>query len=375
MFPIIDTRNASSAFEQGARYGRACASRIRHCRDTYQRLFGQSGITWPQACEKALAMRAAIGAIDAALLEELAGIADGSGLSLADVLALNCRSEILPARLFEPPVGQAAELFAQGECTAIAVAPRASADGHAWLAQNWDWLGTQRDALVLLRGHAWTDGVKGREFLTLTEAGMLAKIGLGVGPEPDRMAVGLNIIRSVHDGEKPAVPIHPLLRHLITQPSLAAARARMDALGERHGFGAGSDAPAADTAGEVAAFEVSPRGWHAWPDDDGVMTHTNHFLCEPLQPIQQPAPNALSSQSRLATARRYAQQRPLGLDDLQALLRDESDGFLSVCRRPDPTLPADACIESVAGVIIDVSARAMWVAPDVPSKVPFERVN
>jgi isopenicillin-N N-acyltransferase-like protein len=376
MFPVIDVRPATDAREQGVRYGRACAARIRHSRDTYTRLFGQCGIGWAQACDRALAMQPAIRALDPALLDEMHGIAQGSGLSFEDILALNCRSEILPSGFLDTrAAARQPTVFEEGECTAIGVAPGASADGRTWLAQNWDWVGTQRDALVLLRGHAWRGDERGREFLTLTEAGMLAKIGMGVGPEPDRVAVGLNIIRSRHDGERPATPIHPLLRHLMTMPSLAAARARMDGIQAGFGFGAGSDAPAADTSGEVAAFEVSPRGWQEWPAEDGVMTHTNHFLSDALVPIQQPTSTYLSSETRLDTARRHAGGRPLGLEALQALLRDEGDGPRAVCRSPDPSVEPDARVESVAGVIMSVEDRAMWVAPDVPSTVSFERVN
>jgi isopenicillin-N N-acyltransferase-like protein len=380
MFPVIDTRPALGAREQGARYGRRCAARIAHSRDTYARLFSQCGLSWAQARDKAVAMQPAIRALDPALLDEMRGIAEGSGLGFEDILALNCRSEILPADFLGDPAAQASAVFEQGECTAVGVAPAASADGKTWLAQNWDWIGTQRDALVLLRGHAWDGDTRGREFLTLTEAGMLAKIGMGVGAEPDRVAVGLNIIRSRHDGERPATPVHPLLRHLMTMPSLAAARARMDALQSGFGFGAGSDTPAADTAGEVAAFEVSPRGWREWPPEHGVMTHTNHFLCDALVPIQHPTTAYLSSETRLATARRHTVGRPVGFDALAALLRDEGgdgagdDGYMAVCRSPDPAIEPDGRVESVAGVIMCVEDRAMWVAPGVPSTVDFERV-
>jgi hypothetical protein len=65
------------------------------------------------------------------------------------------------------------------------------------------------------------------------------------------------------------------------------------------------------------------------------------------------------------------------------LLRDESAVgvhadqalFGAICRSPDPALPPEQQVESVFGVIIDCVARDMLVAPDVPSKVEFERVS
>ncbi len=382
MFKVIDTRHVASAHAQGKLYGSLCRDKVHHSVQTYTRLFAACGIDWSQACAKALAMQPAIRALDPCFLEEMTGIAEGAGLGLADILALNCRTEILPPDFLNAAPQAVVEALEAGECTAVALQPSASSDGKTWLAQNWDWIGAQREALVLLRGHAWTPDAqgqgtqRGREFVTLTEGGMLAKIGLGTGPEEDRVAVGLNIIRSRYDGEKPAVPVHPLLRHLMTQPSLAAIRARMGELGQQYGFGAGSDVPCADTAGEVAAFEVSPRGWQEWPPENGVMTHTNHYLCEPLRPLQQPTTSLLSSEPRLRTARRHTDTpRPLGRQAIEDLLRDESDGLLSICRHPNPEVEADARVESVAGVIINIDERSMWVADNVPSKVPFERLQ
>ncbi len=325
MFNIIDTLHAQSAKEQGFLYGQLCSTKILHSRETYSRLFANCGISWQQACDKALAMQAAISALDPSFLDEMRGIAQGAGVRYEDILALNCRTEILPAEYLgaaatltdhksplntgDQPISsaqrQAASVFGEGECTALALMPTASADGKSWLAQNWDWVGTQRKALVLLKGRAWSQSkaeaveppetsvsenasnpgrdipghdIPGREFITLTEAGMLAKIGLGIGPEAERVAIGLNIVRSRCDGEKPAVPVHALLRHLLTQPSLQAIRLRMDALASGFGFGAGSNIPCADTNGEVASLEVSPRGWHEWPADKGVMYLIYQFL-------------------------------------------------------------------------------------------------
>jgi isopenicillin-N N-acyltransferase-like protein len=60
--------------------------------------------------------------------------------------------------------------------------------------------------------------------------------------------------------------------------------------------------------------------------------------------------------------------------ELQAFLRDESDGYLSICRSPNPAWPIESRMESVAGVIIDTRSRRMWIAPDVPSRVAFDEV-
>ena len=74
------------------------------------------------------------------------------------------------------------------------------------------------------------------------------------------------------------------------------------------------------------------------------------------------------------TAAQHAAKKPLGLESLQAFLRDESGECLAVCRRPNPALPPEARVESVAGIIMHPHTRRFWIAPDVPSKVDFQLV-
>lgn len=388
MFPLIDVSQGATPLERGRLYGAAARDRCAVSRSTYARLFAHCGIDWTAACARALGYREAIAAVDGDLLDEMAGIAQGAGLDLAEVLALNCRSEILPPSFLgeSDPEAAARALAANralglpdwldgapldpaagdGECTAMAVAATASANGHTWFAQNWDWIGRQRPALVLLRSH---DG-RGTAFTTLTEAGMLAKIGVN----SHGFALGLNILRSRGDGVRPGVAVHVLLRHLLSVQTLEQARRVLADLQRRLGFGAASNIPCADAAGNVASFEVAPAGWAECHPADGVVVHTNHFLCAPLQPEQVTPASPLSTELRLATAQRHALPRPLDRAALERFLRDETDGLLSVCRSPDPALAPEARVESVAGVLIDCDARAMWVAPDVPSRVAFGRV-
>ncbi len=386
MFPTITLSGPRSATEKGRLLGQSSRQQVLHSRSTYARLFASCGIDWATACQRAWAYRPTIEALDPLLLQEMQGLAEGAGLALAEVLALNCRTEILPASFLsdahhDAQAALAANLAAglpdwldtldphigEGECTAMAVAPEASARGHTWLAQNWDWLGRQRQALVLLE----TDDGHGTRLLTLTEGGMLAKIGMN----QHGFALGLNILRSNDDGRAPGVPVHLLLRHLLGLSSVAAVREALDRIGRTLGFGAASNIPCADAHGEVACFEVAPAGWAELPPERGVVVHTNHFVCEALRSAQAPMGVTLSSQPRLDTAARHAQGTPLDLDRLQGFLRDESDGHLSVCRSPDPALPPEGRVESVAGIVMNTTTREMWIAPDVPSRCAFEPID
>lgn len=392
MFPCIDTLEANSAHGRGLIYGRQARDRIQHSVTTYARLFAACGIDWAEACERGMRFESVIAQVDSDLVAELRGLSEGSGQSLGSLMALNCRTEILPPTfLADTPhlkdAAQAAlaanraaglpdwleqsawdQALHDGECTAMGVTAAASRTGQAWLAQNWDWMGRQRQALVVLH----TQGPSGQGITTLTEAGMLAKIGIN----QSGFALGLNILRSVRDGSRLGVPVHVLLRHLLDCRSVNQARERLHALQSDLGlgFGAASNVPCADAQGLAVCFEVSPAGWAEVSPRGGVVVHTNHFVCDALLPEQAPMGPGLSSHSRLSTASQHALQTPIGQAELEHFLRDESDGFLSICRSPDPGVPPESRVESVAGIVMHTQPPAMWVACDVPSQVAFEPV-
>lgn len=369
MFPILST--AGAPYERGYQYGEEARARIQISIASYARLFAFCGLTWGEAQVKAARYREAIFDTDPALFDEMTGIAAGAGVMDAEILALNARTEILPPTYPAEPAAdwarildhnRAAGIADWGECTALAVLPAGSREGKTWLAQNWDWIGAQRAALVLLR----VTDEQGRRLLTLTEAGMLAKIGLN-----DRgFGVCLNILRSVDDGLSPGVPVHVLLRHLLSCDDVAAAGATAQSLGH----GASSNILVADRGGHAAAIELSPRGVAVLAPQGGTLAHTNHFL-DAAQAAHAAALNPLASTvQRLDCALAHAARAPLGREDIVALLRDTSGGAFSVCRSPDPALLPEVRIETVAGVVMDLEERVMWVAPEVPARVAFEAV-
>ena len=66
--------------------------------EAYQRVFTHyAGWDWPEVRQAAAAFEAPIAAFRPAYLDEMRGIADGAGLDLADVLAINVRTEVIYA--------------------------------------------------------------------------------------------------------------------------------------------------------------------------------------------------------------------------------------------------------------------------------------
>ncbi len=380
MFPLLEL--TGDPFSRGKLHGQWARAQVTGSVRCYAALFASCGIHWTQAQRRAAEFHDIVAGCGGGMMEEIEGIALGSGFNVNEILALNCRTEILPATFLGMETANSDEakrrnaaigLFDFGECTSVAVAGKRCADGQTRVAQNWDWLGFQRQnvlALRVQRDDAWPS------FLTLTEAGILAKIGVnesGVG-------VGLNILRATNDRERAGIPVHIFQRMALDCANVEA----VVTLAQSLVFAASSNAILGDAGGRVCSLEYGPNGAAVITPDHHVVAHTNHFCDVKLAQQQAPLAQMLTTEPRLACANHHVSNWPDYIDEdhLQALLRDESgDGtdadsarFGAICRSPDPSLPPALQVESVFGVIINCNARDMQVAPDVPSKVEFERI-
>ena len=374
MFPVLQL--SGTPFERGRMHGQIARAQVTGSVRCYASLFASCGIDWAEAQRRAAEYRDIIAGCGGGMIEEIEGIAIGSGFNVNEILALNCRTEILPPTFLgmETTNSDAARrkntaigLFDIGECTSVAVTGARCVDGQTRVAQNWDWIGYQRDnvvALRVLREAPWPS------FLTLTEAGILAKIGIN----DYGVAVGLNILRATNDRQQLGIPVH-IFQHMALDCTSVDA---VVALAQSLAFAASSNAILGDASGNVCALEYSPSGAAAIPPDQGVIAHTNHF-CDPrLAEWQAPLAQMLTTEPRLHCADTHISGWPDQIDDayLGMLLRDETGTgadakYGAICRSPDMSLPPDLRVESVFGVIINCDKRTMLVAPGIPSKVDF----
>ena len=135
------------------------------------------------------------------------------------------------------------------------------------LAQNWDWHPELSESTVI-----WIVETGSGWFVTLSEAGMLAKIGLNDAG----LGVCLNLLRSSEDGGHDGTPIHILLRQVLaTCRSVDEAVALLASTKVT-----ASSAVTVAQPGDVATVELSPGGANVLRGSVGA--HTNHFL-EPPQ--------------------------------------------------------------------------------------------
>jgi isopenicillin-N N-acyltransferase-like protein len=196
------------------------------------------------------------------LMDEVDGIASGARVNVFELLAVNARTELLA-----------------GGCSVVA--------RGSWLAQTWDW----HPAAVPV---VWTVVFDGGWLCTVTEAGMVAKIGLNSWG----LSCGFNHLRSSVDGVG-GVPVHALARVVLSCRSASEARAAI---------GGASASVALTVAAPDGLFcaEVSPGGVRfVAPEDDGWLVHTNHFLLPPARGEDaQVEPSTLARRSQLLSRMR-----------------------------------------------------------------------
>ncbi|MGL4230711.1 MAG: C45 family autoproteolytic acyltransferase/hydrolase, partial [Casimicrobium sp.] len=276
MFPILNL--SGNGFERGYAYGTKARTQIARTIRCYAALFAASGIDWKKAQTHAAAFRDVIvGCGD--VMDEIDGIAAGSGFHINEILALNCRTEILPPAFLEPnhEGGEDARVRNRllgildiGECTSFAIDRTRCADQATRIGQNWDWIGYQRENVVILR--VTREGGM-PDFITLTEAGIVAKIGVNARG----LAIGLNILRANNDRQSLGVPVHVFQRMALDLENVNMVTAFASALK----FCASSNAILGDASGRIASLEYSPGGVALVEPEHGVIAHTNHF-CDPM---------------------------------------------------------------------------------------------
>jgi len=327
------TELSGSRREIGLAHGRAHARLIQRSLEVYDRLFHDFvGIRWARARIEAERFGRMIERGFPEILEEMDAIAEGAGVEPIDILTLNCRSEISLTR-------------ASGGCSAFAL-HRA---GTQWLAQNWDWRTDQLHNVVVLK-------ISGRDrapLVSVGEAGMVAKIGMnahGIG-------VCLNAIRSQTCGE--GLPIHVALRKMLESPDSESALA----VASRDRICSPAHILLADASAGATGLEVHPGEPGRLEAEDGVVTHTNH-LYAPAATCQVedfPRPDSQPRLARLDALLRDALPADAAVDEaaLFEILGDHHGEPLSICRHFNPAQPPEERMETLFGVVMDLTERRL----------------
>jgi isopenicillin-N N-acyltransferase-like protein len=311
----------TSPGDRGRGLGEAQRERIGRVADVYLRLFATAaGLDEPAVRRFGSEALDRIGAVAPELAEEIEGMAAGSGIGVELLGGVNARTELLAA--------------GRGECSTIACLGDVTASGEPIGMQTWDWHDDLADCWI-----RWTIELGGRRVDTMTEAGIVGKVGMssaGVG-------VLLNILGHRDDGPPLGTPVHVLNRMVLDRADNAVDALALLA-GETVSASSAVTVVAADEdGGSICTVELSPAGpGFVTPDDRGVLLHTNHFLVDPGRDGDVMVRTGPDSVLRLDHARRAmarAAELPVTEESILGALRSHRGGAGAICCHPAEDAP------------------------------------
>lgn len=349
---------AGTPHEIGLAHGKGAKALIKYSLDTYKAMFWDySGISWEKACKYARTFIPAIDAYNKDYMEEIRGVAEGSGCSLDDILALNVRSEIVfqGAQVNDAPAEAAPPTDG---CTAFVFTPCLTESGHLIIGQNWDWKETIKGGCVVL--NIKQQGNK-PDITMVTEAGIIGKIGFnsaGIG-------ICLNALGSTMRAQGTTIPLHIAMRGVLDSHTLSDAireSTRMPLACSAH-FMLGS------ANGEGVSLEMGAGEFDVAYAEDGFLAHTNHFFLPRMVGVKDTTrvalPDSLLRLGRIRTLVKHLGHK-VTIADIKAILSDHISYPDSICRHDD-VLEAEALrLCTVFSVIMDLEREEMYLAPGSP---------
>jgi isopenicillin-N N-acyltransferase like protein len=334
MTVYLFSTKTTDAGERGRALGSGRRTQIEEGWLGYQQLFVEGGVSDDIVKDIGQRTLDAVAAWSPRLGDELAGIAEGSGLEPWQIGALNARTEIL-ARC--RPVGP-------GECSTSVYLPR---DDAPRTIQTWDWYDHLGGVKLL-----WElTPTAGRTVRTFTECGVVGKIGVNDAG----LGLHFNLLKHSADGQDVGVPVHSVARRILDEASTiddAIEIARSAKISASTAMTVVTDH---DGATDAASLEVSPVGVAVLrPDDDGFVFHTNHFIDPDLakgERLGNVDPDTYEREAELEKRREGL--RSANVEERAAALDFHLEDGAALCCHPFPDMPASASWRTLFTVALD----------------------
>ena len=281
------------------------------------------------------------------IVEELGGMAEGSGVPLETLFALNASAEL----------NQALGNF---ECTVVGITPAGTADGHVLVGHN-------EDATAGWGDYAYVVKAEPRgapAFAAFTYAGLLLHQGVN--------AAGLASVGNALYARdaRPGIPKLFQYRRALVETSIEGAiRVATDparAFGNNHLF--------ATADGDVYDVEVSGGCWSLLDAGNRFLAHANHFTSDELGHLDRDE-DLLNSCLRQGRVERLVDRAwgALTVDALKGIMADHANYPKSVCKHHAPESELD--YGTIGGVVIDVTDRTLWACAGNPCRAPWREVR
>lgn len=343
-----------SAYEIGLAHGREGKSEVLRSIETYKHMFETyANLSWETAKQRSRYYIDAINAFDGDLMDEVRGVADGAGVSVEDILALNTRSEVIMTNKVSP--------MSDG-CTSMAITPEASLNKETLLGQTWDWKLSQLEAILVLKIKQ-----KNKPAITmLTEGGIIGKIGFnsaGIG-------VCLNALGAV--GNPQGLPLHIVLRGILNSSKLSDAIQKINSMPNA----CAANYLIASACGEAMDVEKAPTDFNVLYPEQGIMVHTNYFLTR-MNSVEDLGrlifPDTYLRQGRANKLIRKSNGK-ITEQVMHEVFSDHADYPDSICRHIDTDEEVRLQMCTVFSVIMNLTQRKMKVLLGNPCENEYQEV-
>ena len=349
---------AGSPYDMGYAHGRRFAADIRHFAAERVRLSGDANWVGQNfAADEVLAMAEAC--LDEhrryapELIEELRGMADATGLTLAELIVVNGFTDFIDtvynaANLRVPVAAHAGA----DNCTAFLV-PNPKADGgKGFYGQTWDMHDTATEHVIMLRGKPENKP----EFLAFTTVGCVGMIGMN----SEGLAVGINNL-SATDGQI-GVTWPFVVRKALEQTNADDALACIT----RANLAGAHNYMLMDAAGKGYNVEATPSQNELTPLEHAAIVHTNHCLVDHTKGVEREreASSQKSSEARMKRGYGLLEHHGVTAQDLQALTRDPD----SICVTSKPPRHVETC----GAAIMRPATGDFWAVWGLPSDNEYE---
>lgn len=349
--PLIEVSGGPR--DRGRQYGEQAGGRIARGVAHYAAQLEELGLDRPAVRTLVDEYLPVIERFDATYVEEMRGIADGSGRPLEDIVLLNARTEVLKLAARPDLRAKLAAAEDPDGCTGVVALPAATRDGRLIQAQNWDWKAECAETAVVLKIRR----DDGPDILTFTEAGGLARCGLNAAG----ISITANYLESDRDYRQVGVPLALIRRKVLESEHLALAMRAVYATPKSPS----NNMMVSHCAGVSIDFECAPDETFQVHPQDGLLVHANHWqspvaLAKLKDTGIANTPDSLYRDIRVRDLL-APQIGSITTDAVKAALFDDFASPWSVCRPPRLSL-ANNMSATVAMIVMEPALGRMEVA-------------
>lgn len=338
-------------YERGLAYGQQCREEIGVSIRVYGSLFKElKGLSWEDARKLSEFYLAKTQDFDPSYVEEMRGIAEGAGVDLLDIAALNARTEIMFAQLKDAQ-----------ECTTLSLMPPATEGGRVIAAQNWDFYRGLRDSLVIVHIHQENKP----NFVMVSEAGMIGGIGM------NDQGIGILLNALTAEVSCQGIPLRTRMRAMLDSKTLAEA------------YSKGSHKPtsvghlvATHKDGVAIAFEMDSDTLETIIPEDGVWLHTNHYIGPKMYQAHGANPRG-STYIRLQRIKALVKEAhgKITNETVMGMLQDHAGYPYALCTHENPTDSVTTQYVTNFAIIMDLTEGCFYLAPGNPCESKFEKYH